>query len=183
MNLYREDPEVPFPPSDLKAQHGQPVAFNGVCLMTLVERGQVVYGKPLYWWNHEGRTYYFATPGAVVTFSNNPSRYLPYNDGYCMVTKAESGRDVSGDPRYAQFYNGHLYLFAGPEELAAFNKTLVSPAETDSAAVASNQQDQTTAGKSASARQSQLVSRSGTSSKTTEREGRITGLFRRVFKK
>lgn len=189
MNLYREEPEVPFSPSDLKAQKGQPIAFNGVCLVTLVTQGKVVYGKPLYWWNHEGRTYYFAHTGAIVSFMNNPSRYVPYNDGYCVVTEAQTGQKVTGDPRYAQAYQGHLYLFAGPEELAAFNKTLVSSAETDNAEVETLPVQTVAAkaapsgGKSASARKTQLVSRVETSSRSPEREGRISGLFRRVFKK
>ena len=174
---------MPFSPSDLKAQHGQPVAFNGVCLVTLVNRGEVAYGKPLYWWNHEGRTYYFATPGAVVSFSNNPSRYLPYNDGYCIVTEAQTGRQVMGDPRYAQVYQGHLYLLAGPEELAAFNKTLVGSEDAASSAASSTSPIQTVGGKSAKVRPTPVASRFDAPPKSADREGRVSGFFRRVFKR
>ena len=174
---------MPSSPSDLKGQKGHPVAFNGIDLVTLVQRGEVVYGKPLYWWNHEGRTYYFANTGAIVAFMNNPSRYVPYNDGYCIVTEAQTGRKVTGDPRYAQVYQGHLYLFAGPDELSAFNKTLVSTAKTDTADDAVTLPVQTVAAKSGPVRQTALASRSEKPSKTPEREGRISGLFRRMFKK
>lgn len=148
-----------------------------------------MYGKPLFWWNHDGQTYYFANTGAIVAFMNNPSRYVPYNDGYCIVTEAKTGRKVTGDPRYAQVYQGHLYLFAGPDELAAFNRTLVSSVESDKAEAETlpvqtvAAKSASSAAKSATAGKAQLVSRSEISSKTPEREGRISGLFRRVFKK
>jgi len=142
-----------------------------------------VYGKPLYWWNYEGRTYYFSNTGAIVVFMNNPSPYVPYNDGYCIVTEVQTGRKVTGDPRYAQVYQEHLYLFAGPDELAAFNKMLVSSAKTHTPDDALSLPVQTVAAKSAPIRQTASASRSGKTSKTAERKGRLSGLFRRVFKK
>ena len=72
MYCSREKPEVSA--TDLKPQHGQPVALGGYCPITLVDSGQRVLGKPLYWCNYDGHTYYFAHPGAAVAFMNNPTR-------------------------------------------------------------------------------------------------------------
>ena len=68
-----DEPEVAR--ADLKPQKGQPVALGGYCPVSLVDRGQRVLGRPLYWWIYDGHTYYCADTGAGVRFINNPSRF------------------------------------------------------------------------------------------------------------
>lgn len=76
-SLYSSREESAASPADLKPQHGQPVALDGLCPVTLVESGKAVLGKPFLWWNYAGHTYYFAYPRQALAFMDNPSRYVP----------------------------------------------------------------------------------------------------------
>ena len=53
------------------------MTLGGYCPVTLVATGERVVGKPLYWSNYDGHTYYCAHPGAAVAFMDNPARYVP----------------------------------------------------------------------------------------------------------
>jgi len=106
------------PPTSLSAQNQ--VAIGGYCIVSLVSEGAWKRGLPSQEASYQGHTYHFADSKAKLIFEENPERYAPAEQGKCLVTLREAGRQVLGSAYHMAEYQGRLYLLAGEEEKKKF---------------------------------------------------------------
>lgn len=67
---------------------------------------------------YEGRTYRFASEEAKAKFLNDPERYAPVLNGYCVVTFAKTGEKVVGN--CCRDHGGKQYWFVNKEAREEF---------------------------------------------------------------
>lgn len=68
----------------------------------------------------DGHLYWFTDARQRAVFAASPEGYAPALGGDCIVTYAETGRRVSGDPQYGLLHQRRLYFFAGQNERDRF---------------------------------------------------------------
>ncbi len=118
-----------------------PVAIKGFCVVTLRDHQQWSDGSQPFQQIFDGQLYWFVGQRERAIFQSNPRRYAPALSGDCVVTFAQDGERVPGDPQYGILHKRRLYFFkshayqelfrANPDEyadvdLAAEGKCLVS---------------------------------------------------------
>lgn len=114
---------APVPADAVEAPdvHGSmPLGLEGYCPVTLVDHGTWAEGRVQWGARHRGRTYLFAGAEQQQTFLANPDRYAPALSGDDPVLAMESGARTPGQRRYGVTYQSRMYLFATPENRAAF---------------------------------------------------------------
>lgn len=119
----RAEPQSPaaspfFPPIDQDIQF--PVAIRGFCVVSLRDGQAWREGEPSYQQMFDGQLYYFVGTRQREIFASNPRRYVPALAGDCVVTFAEEGRRVDGDPEFGVLHKRRLYFFCSHQEQAAF---------------------------------------------------------------
>ncbi len=100
---------------------GVPV-LDGFCPVELIQNERWVVGDARYAVVHRGRTYYLAGPEQQRRFVANPERYVPALSGLDPVASVDEGRPVAGQTEHCVVYDGRLYMFATPENLARFRQ-------------------------------------------------------------
>jgi YHS domain-containing protein/thiol-disulfide isomerase/thioredoxin len=99
-----------------------PLAFEGYCVVTMVERGVWQRGNIAWGARHRGRTYLFAGPQEQQRFLRDPDTYAPVLSGHDVVRYLEGRQLVAGDLRLGQFFEGRIYLFADRESVEKFQR-------------------------------------------------------------
>lgn len=97
--------------------------LGGDCVVTYVSTGKRTMGKLEYGLIHARRLYFFAGPSELQQFREDSGRYANgdlANEGKCLVSHFEEGRDVTGMPETVALVNGLRYLFAGAYERNLF---------------------------------------------------------------
>ncbi|MFM8735620.1 MAG: thioredoxin family protein [Pirellulales bacterium] len=102
------------------AYGSMPLGLEGYCPVTLAERGVWSEGRAQWGVRHRGRTYLFAGPEQQQAFLANPDRYAPALSGDDPVLAVDQGRSLPGRRTYGVTYQSRMYLFASPENRAAF---------------------------------------------------------------
>jgi protein disulfide-isomerase len=99
-----------------------PLALDGYCPVTLVEREKWVKGDPKYGAYHRGRTYLFAGPQEQARFLDpaGQDKFAPALSGYDPVKYTEQGALVDGKRVHGVFYHGQVFLFADEAALQQF---------------------------------------------------------------
>lgn len=59
----------------------------------------------------DGARYKFASQKNMITFKENPVKYVPQYGGYCAYAIALKSKKVSVNPKTFEITNGKLYLF------------------------------------------------------------------------
>jgi protein disulfide-isomerase len=120
--LAAAPPAPPTTPPTSPAAQRQPVALDGYCPVTLVEREKWVKGDPKWGALHRGRTYLFAGPDEQRRFLENQAfeKYAPALSGYDAVKYAEQGTMIDGKRSHGVFYRGQVFLFADEAALQQF---------------------------------------------------------------
>jgi YHS domain-containing protein len=93
--------------------------LSGDCPVTLAESGQRMAGKVEFGVVQSGRLHFFASAEAREKFVADPAAYANADladNGKCLVSRVEYGRDVAGLPETAVVVNGMRRLFAGAYE-------------------------------------------------------------------
>ncbi|MHB0955554.1 MAG: DUF255 domain-containing protein [Pirellulaceae bacterium] len=110
------------PPASSAGNQDPPLALEGYCPVTLVEREKWVKGDPKYGAYHRGRTYLFAGPQEQARFLDpaGHDKYAPALSGYDAVKYAEQGALVDGKRVHGVFYRGQVFLFADEAALQQF---------------------------------------------------------------
>jgi YHS domain-containing protein len=148
MNLNRylaepAEPEVPLPAPDNKfsdpphlsvpqakaalppVEQSRPLpslAVGGYCVVSLQERGVWIAGRSEIARTRDGRRYRFAGEAEAALFDEHPAHYLPALGGACPVTLLTENRPTAGQPDFAKLYQGRLFLFAGADQMHAFEQ-------------------------------------------------------------
>jgi YHS domain-containing protein len=100
---------------------GMPV-LEGFCPVELVQNERWVVGDARYAVVYRGRTYYLAGPEQQRRFVANPERYVPALSGLDPVASVDEGRPVAGQTDHCVVYDGRLYMFSTPGNLARFRQ-------------------------------------------------------------
>lgn len=99
-----------------------PLALDGYCPVTLVEKKKWVLGDTRYGANHLDRTYLFAGPEEQRKFlaNSNFDRYAPVAKGIDVVLAAEEHKVVPGKREHGVFFKDHIFLFASEASVQKF---------------------------------------------------------------
>ena len=98
-----------------------PLAFNGHCVVCLVDGKQWMMGSSQHSVNFDGLEYRFPGDAEKSKFLANPDRYVPALNGASVVAYVSSGALAPGDPRFGLFYGDRVYLFQDEREKEQFN--------------------------------------------------------------
>jgi thiol-disulfide isomerase/thioredoxin len=104
----------------ISAAQAPPVAIDGYCPVTLLERtaknpkDSTAWrkGDPQFGAIHLGRTYLFASAAEQQKFLANPDAYSPVLSGYDPVQFAAKGALIEGQRKFGITFNNRLFLFA-----------------------------------------------------------------------
>ncbi len=100
-----------------------PLAMEGNCPVTLMERRRWAQGHPSFGVVHRGRTYLFLGPQEREKFLADPDRYSPVLSGLDPVMLVDSNQAVPGKREFGVFgADGRVYLFASEASLARFSE-------------------------------------------------------------
>jgi protein disulfide-isomerase len=101
-----------MPPTPQLPPGAPPLALDGYCPTTLVERQQWALGDVRFGAIHRGRTYLFLGPGEVQKFMADPEKYAPVLSGNDPVLAMDSQQLVPGRREYGVYSDNRVYLFA-----------------------------------------------------------------------
>jgi len=102
---------------------GAPTAIPGLdsyCPVDLCERHVWTPGNRQFGATHRGRVYLFSSADARDRFLTNPDRYAPVAGGDDPVVAMHQQQMVPGRREFGMFYQGRVFLFAGPQSRDAF---------------------------------------------------------------
>ncbi len=100
-----------------------PLAMEGNCPVTLMERRRWAQGHPSFGVVHRGRTYLFLGPQEREKFLTDPDRYSPVLSGLDPVMLVDSNTPVPGKREFGVFgADGRVYLFANEASRARFEE-------------------------------------------------------------
>ena len=98
------------------------LAMEGYCPVTLWRKREWIKGDQKFALQYQGVVYYFLGAEEKEEFRANSEKYTPKFSGCDAVSFWETQRAVQGSPKYAAFYNGHLYLFESEESRVKFKE-------------------------------------------------------------
>lgn len=96
-------------------------AFDGLSLVTLIEKHELQLGNARITIKHRGQTICFVSQEERALFRQNPDRYWPALDGQCPVSSADA-ESQAGDPAIAALFRGKLWFFASEAHYARFTQ-------------------------------------------------------------
>jgi YHS domain-containing protein/thioredoxin-related protein len=103
-----------------KSHSNPPLALDGFCAVTLIEKRVWQLGDKKWGARHLGRIYLFANEEAQKKFLAHPDRYSPVLSGNDPVMRLDHNQDVAGIREHGAFYNDHIYLFVSEETYHRF---------------------------------------------------------------
>lgn len=98
-------------------------AFDGYCLVSLLEETRVRKGLPEFSAEHRGQTVCFETDEHRQRFLDDPEKYWPVANGQCLVSSREGTTAGKGDPRMAVTWRGRIWLFSDRQRQKRFIQT------------------------------------------------------------
>ncbi len=98
--------------------------MDGYCPVTLQQRNIWVRGRSQYRFKYEGKIYLLAGDAEKNRFMISPEKFAPALGGDCVVSKIDDSLQVPGSVDYAVFHqqSSRMFLFAGPDQKAAFTE-------------------------------------------------------------
>jgi thioredoxin-related protein/YHS domain-containing protein len=99
-----------------------PLALEGYCPVTVIEKMVWKQGDPLYGAIHLNRTYLFPSAEQQAKFLANPDRYSPIISGNDPVVALEKNEIVSGRRQFGLVYENRMILFSSKESYDKFCK-------------------------------------------------------------
>lgn len=103
-----------------------PVAFQGLCLTSVVEQRKLISGTPEFAATHRGQLLHFQSAAQRDRFFESPEKYWPVLDGICGMTLLETGAQVPGELKYAAVFREQIWVFQTRELMQRF---IDSPAD------------------------------------------------------
>lgn len=91
------------------AMTAMPAAGGYDLVRFFADSGGPRMGSPSFAFQHQGRTYLFASESNRDLFAVDPQSYLPQYDGLCAYAMARGSR-VKGDPNVYRVIDGRLYF-------------------------------------------------------------------------
>jgi protein disulfide-isomerase len=109
-------------PQPEPSSQNPPVALDGYCAVTLVEKRQWNHGDDKWGAIHRGRTYLFVSQEAQQAFLADPDRYSPVFSGNDPVIRVEHNKMIPGKREHGAFYEDRIYLFASEDAFEQFKR-------------------------------------------------------------
>lgn len=110
------------PPAPQLPPGAPPLALDGYCPTTLVEREQWVMGDVRFGAIHRGRTYLFLGPNEVQKFLADPEKYAPVLSGNDPVMAMDNQQLVPGRREFGVYSDNRVYLFANEASRQRFEQ-------------------------------------------------------------
>lgn len=86
----------------------------------MLARAELVKGAESEFCVHKSRKFHFVSPSEKNAFLANPKKYLPSEEGFCVVTWAEGHRREAGSIEYPALFGDYLFLFANDDTRQKF---------------------------------------------------------------
>jgi YHS domain-containing protein len=99
------------------------IILKGYDPIAYFTRHQAVKGSPAIQTRFGGATYYFVSLADKVTFSKNPSKYVPQYGGFCAY-HLTNGELKDSDPTAFLIYKGKLYICSGVDGAKEFRRNI-----------------------------------------------------------
>ncbi len=96
------------------------IGLAGFSPVALAKKRQWKRGSAEFAWEYKEVTYHFSTREELEEFRNKPEDFAPKLLGCDPVILWESDKAVSGDIKYAAFFNDELFLFKSDERRKQF---------------------------------------------------------------
>lgn len=112
--------ETVHPVSATKPANTTPVAFDGFCLVSILEEHKVRQGDGQFRTTYRDQELTFFSEQHRQKFLGNPGKYWPVSNGKCLVSEREQKQETVGDPRMGVTWRGKLWLFADKEHQKRF---------------------------------------------------------------
>jgi len=103
----------------------QPTPLRHYCPVALLEKAALVEVDSAHTAVYAGSRYFFGSAEAKAKFAAEPEKYVPARGGECLVTLAETQKEVIGSDKFPVVYDGRIYLCASEQ---ARQKFLAEPA-------------------------------------------------------
>jgi YHS domain-containing protein len=98
--------------SALEPENGLKMAFDGYCLVSLLEETKVLKGSAEFAAEYRGQTVCFTSAEQRQKFLDAPDKYWPVANGKCLVSSRDGLLAGVGDPRMAVTWRGRIWLFS-----------------------------------------------------------------------
>lgn len=98
----------------------KPLALNGFCPVHMIQNAELSPGDPAHCCVYKDKRYQFYSSEDMARFVANPKKYLPTEEGFCVVTWAEDHKRSAGSIEYPALFGDYLYLFAGDDARQKF---------------------------------------------------------------
>lgn len=108
------------PVSATKPVNTSPTAFDGFCLVSILDENKVRRGDGQFRAMYRDQELTFFSEQHRQKFLANPEKYWPAFDGKCLVSERERREETVGDPRMGVTWRGRLWLFADKEQQKRF---------------------------------------------------------------
>lgn len=108
------------PVSAIKPTNATQFAFEGFCLVGILEDHKLRRGKPDFTATYRDQEVCFYSEEHRKKFLANPEKYWPVANGKCLVTEQEAHQDAVGNPRNGVTWRGKLWLFSDRESQRRF---------------------------------------------------------------
>lgn len=115
-NPSRYDADVR--PCDLS----MPLALRGYCPVSMIREAELIPGRLEHCCVYKQNRYQFRSEEELREFLSSPRKYLPSEEGFCVVTWAESHRRQSGSIEFPALFGDYLFLFADDDARRKFLK-------------------------------------------------------------
>lgn len=96
-------------------------AFNGICLVSMLDDQVLVEGEANFYAMHNTRHVCFSSAENKRKFDANPDRYWPAFEGKCRVSMLEKNQAIEGNPQAGGVYREKLVFFTSAENRERFS--------------------------------------------------------------
>lgn len=108
------------PVSATKPANTTPAAFDGFCLVSILDESKVRRGDGQFRTTYRDQELTFFSDQHRQKFLANPQKYWPVSNGKCLVSERDQHEEAVGDPRMGVTWRGKLWLFADKEQQKRF---------------------------------------------------------------
>ncbi len=107
-------------PRPTKSRKAIPSVFGDYCPASPIEHATLSKGDKQYQLNHRGFELTFASAALRDAFQENPNRYWPAIDGYCVISAVDESKLKLGNLQQGLLYMGRPWFFASAEHREKF---------------------------------------------------------------
>lgn len=97
-----------------------PLALDGYCPVSMFKRSELIRGADTECCVYNEKRYHFLSSVEKDLFLKNPKKFLPAEEGFCVVTWAEKHSRATGNIELPALFGDYLFLFASEDARQKF---------------------------------------------------------------